>query len=49
MKTFATIILIVILSINTTHIQGSPTEDPIGGETFRHCVKKTSDDLFVFR
>lgn len=49
MKTFATIILIAILSINRTHAQDFPTEEPIGGETFGHSVKKINDDIYVFR
>lgn len=50
MKTFAAIIVIVFLSINVTYAQDLPTQEPIGGETFGHSVKKISDDgLYVFR
>jgi len=50
MKTFAAIIIIAFLSYNVSYAQDLPTQEPIGGETFGHSVKKISDDgLYVFR
>ena len=49
MKIFAAIFTFAFLSINVMHAQDLPTQEPIGGETFGHSVKKISDDLYVFR